>query len=67
MADSNRMYITGETYSVRNRLKQFGCRWDSRRRAWYAETAEIAARAQAIVPSPAALADDLKAHYAQEA
>jgi hypothetical protein len=53
MADSTRIHIDGDTYPVKEQLKAIGCRWDQDRRAWYAETAEVAEKARAIVqPRP---------------
>jgi hypothetical protein len=46
-------YITGNTFPVKDQLRQLGCRWDAGRKAWYTEDAEIAAKAAAIVqPHP---------------
>jgi hypothetical protein len=45
-------YITGETYPVKDQLKSLGCRWDGDKRAWYAETPEVAEKAQSIVKPP---------------
>ena len=53
MADSTRHFITGNTYPVKDQLRDLGCRWDGSRKAWYTEDAEIAAKAAAIVgPTP---------------
>jgi len=47
-------YISGNTYPVKDRLRQLGCRWDATRKAWYTDDAEIAAQARALVtPHPA--------------
>jgi hypothetical protein len=43
-----RHYITCE-YDMRQVAKNHGCRWDAAERRWYAETPEIAAKAQAAV------------------
>jgi len=53
MSEITRTYIEGNTYPVKDQLKQLGCKWDGDRRAWYAPTAEIATAARAIVgPHP---------------
>jgi hypothetical protein len=53
MSHFTRTYIEGNTYPVKEQLKEAGCRWDKDRRSWYAETAEVAAKAAAIVgPTP---------------
>ena len=53
MDNATRTYIEGNTYPVKEQLKAIGCRWDKDRRAWYAETADVAEKAAAIVkPHP---------------
>ena len=49
---STRIYIKGETYPVKEQLKAIGCRWDKDRRAWYAESQDVATRARDIVSPP---------------
>lgn len=46
-----KVYIEGNTYPVKEQLKAAGCRWDKDRRAWYAESEEVATKARAIVPA----------------
>lgn len=41
--------ITGNTYSVRLKLKALGCKWSAARKVWFAPTPEIAAQAQSLV------------------
>src|SRR4051812_56960 len=33
--DGTRVYITGETYAVRDTLREGGCLWDHDRRQWW--------------------------------
>ncbi len=40
--------ITGNTYSVREKLKALGCRWDAGRKCWLAPE-DRAEQAQALV------------------
>jgi hypothetical protein len=37
-----RVYVTGETYSIRDRLKSAGCHWDGERRQWWIGAAKAA-------------------------
>lgn len=42
-SEGRRHYLTGDTYSVKDRLRGAGCKWDPERRAWWTgkqETAE---------------------------
>jgi hypothetical protein len=53
MADSTRCWIDGDTYPIKEQLKELGCRWDKDRRAWYAESEDVAAQARALLkPAP---------------
>lgn len=53
MANVTKFFVEGNTYPVKEQLKALGCRWDGDRRAWYAETQEVADKAKAIVkPKP---------------
>lgn len=33
--EGNRYYVTGDTFALKNKLKEAGFRWDSHRRAWW--------------------------------
>lgn len=35
-----RVYVLGDTYAIRDRLREVGCRWDPQRRAWWGGTAK---------------------------
>jgi excisionase family DNA binding protein len=50
-----RIYLRGNTYPFRDKLRQIGCRWDPEKRQWYAESWEIAIKARAILPQRNAL------------
>lgn len=42
----SRLYVTGNTYSIKDRLKSIGCHWDADRKQWWigkAKQAELAA------------------------
>jgi hypothetical protein len=41
--------IVGNTYPVRDKLRNLGCRWSSARKVWVAPTPDVAALAQALV------------------
>ena len=50
---TTRLYVTGNTYPVKEELRALGCRWDAGRRAWYTDSEEVAAKAREIVqPHP---------------
>jgi hypothetical protein len=44
----SRIYIAGNTYSVKDRLKSAGCHWDGERKQWWIGTAK-AAKIESIV------------------
>lgn len=77
---SEKIYIGGNTYAVKDQLKKLGCLWDAGRKSWYTTEASVAERAKAIVggqpplnsPPPADLVGDaqpadLAAKYGREA
>jgi hypothetical protein len=42
----SRLYVTGNTYSIKDRLKAIGCHWDAERKQWWigkAKQAELSA------------------------
>jgi hypothetical protein len=41
--------ILGNTYPVKEQLKQVGCRWNADRKCWMATTEEMAVKARSIV------------------
>src|SRR4029453_8246210 len=63
-------FITGNTFSVKDQLKELGCKWDGDAGLWYHSDPKIAAKAQDLVPAgplrhvigqaPFALKDQLK-------
>ena len=44
-----RMYITGNSYPVKDQLKGLGARWDADRKAWWVSSEETAKKCQEIV------------------
>lgn len=48
------VYITGNTYPVKDQLKALGARWDPNARAWMIDSSK-AAQAKAIVDSAPAI------------
>lgn len=45
--------ITGNTFPVKDQLRALGCRWDGVNKYWTASTQDMAAKAKAIMLSPA--------------
>lgn len=51
-----RIYVTGNTYSVKDQLKQAGCHWDGERKQWWigpTKAEAIASLVSGIVAAPA--------------
>jgi hypothetical protein len=46
---TTKLYITGNTYPVKDQLRAMGARWDADAKAWYCMKADIQAKAQALV------------------
>ena len=42
-------YIFGNTFSIKDALKDMGCRWDGQRKGWFTLDAGVFARASALV------------------
>ena len=60
-------FITGNAYAVKDKLKEFGFRWDGEKKQWYHNDKAIAEKIQALVPekyrigtAPKELTDTLK-------
>lgn len=49
-----RIYLTGDTYSIRDRIKRLGGHWDGERRAWWVGRAKRAEAEQLASQAPAA-------------
>jgi hypothetical protein len=47
MAD--KIYLTGNTYPVKDDLKKIGCRFDGDRKQWFATSQGVAKEAEAII------------------
>lgn len=48
-----KFYISGNTYPVKGELRNLGCSWDAKRRAWFTDSEAIAAQARTLVsPMP---------------
>ena len=68
--EQGKHFITGNTFSVKDQLKELGCKWDGDAALWYHSDPKIAAKAQDLVPAgplrhvigqaPFALKDQLK-------
>lgn len=43
-----RVYLTGDTYAVKDRIKRIGGHWDGDRRAWWVGAAKMAAAEQLV-------------------
>lgn len=41
-SDQGRYYITGNTYPIKDRLKNAGCKWDSTKKAWWTHDSAMA-------------------------
>ena len=41
--NGRRAYVLGDTFAIKDRLKEAGCKWDPDRRAWYIGAAKAAA------------------------
>jgi Txe/YoeB family toxin of Txe-Axe toxin-antitoxin module len=42
--------ITGNTYPVKDQLKQMGCKWNADQKCWVAPNKDVYDKAKAIVP-----------------
>lgn len=42
--EGRRHYISGNTYAIKDELREAGCHWDPERRAWWTSKADVAAR-----------------------
>jgi excisionase family DNA binding protein len=49
------IYLRGNTYQFRDKLRRLGCQWDSEKRQWYAESSETVIKARALLPQRDAL------------
>lgn len=49
MTTATKFYINGNTYPVKDAIKELGCRFDGERKQWYANDEETAKKAQEIV------------------
>jgi hypothetical protein len=48
----SRINITGNTYPVKEQLRELGCRWDGSRKCWYTQDETVATKAKALVQPP---------------
>src|SRR5437773_12054100 len=49
--EEKKHFITGNTFAVREQLKELGCKWDPEAGQWYHSERKIAAKAQKLVPA----------------
>lgn len=40
-SNSNKIYVIGDTYHIKDKLKQIGFRWDPNMKAWYKENTSV--------------------------
>lgn len=44
-----KIYLSGNTFPVKEALKSLGCRWDAERKSWYATSEEMAEKAREVI------------------
>src|SRR5205809_7091365 len=49
--EEKKHFITGNTFAVKDQLKELGCKWDPEAGQWYHSDRKIAAKAQKLVPA----------------
>ncbi len=49
--EEKKHFITGNTFEVKDQLKELGCRWDAEAGQWYHANRKVAAQAQKLVPA----------------
>jgi len=47
----SRHYLIGNTYAVKDQLKELGCRYDAKKETWFHTDKAVAEKAQALVPA----------------
>ncbi len=55
-----RYYLIGNTFAIKNQLRDAGCKWDAERRAWWTSNAEIAAQFSGEVKPKEKSEDELR-------
>ena len=53
MPEPRKHFITGNTFDVKDQLKELGCKWDAESNQWYHTSRKGAAEAQKLVPGEA--------------
>ena len=49
--EEKKYFISGNTFEVKDQLKELGCRWDAEAGQWYHTNRKVAAQAQKLVPA----------------
>lgn len=50
--DGRRAYVVGQTFNLRNQLREAGCHWDTERRAWWISATKQEVVAQVLAATP---------------
>src|SRR6266516_3155712 len=49
--EEKKYFISGNTFEVKDHLKELGCKWDAEAGQWYHTSRKVAAQAQKLVPA----------------
>jgi hypothetical protein len=49
MSDAKKLYLSGNTFPVKDALRALGARWDADKKAWYCTTEDMQAKATEVL------------------